>query len=91
MDTLGSLVDKLVTVDLKMWHNQERLYAIRRMSLDEFKTQYEGQIGEIHALVRRCCDLNVQRAALIDEIDRLFSDVVAGRKAAETKPQHKTY
>ena len=28
-DTLGSLVDKLCTVDLKMWNNQEFLYKIR--------------------------------------------------------------
>jgi len=36
-DTLGSLVDKLTTVDLKMWNNQELLYEIRRMSFDEYK------------------------------------------------------
>ncbi len=36
-DTLGNIVDKLITVDLKMWHNQELLYEIRRMSFDEYK------------------------------------------------------
>ena len=28
-DTLGSLIDKMITVDLKMWNNQELLYKIR--------------------------------------------------------------
>ena len=30
-DTLGNVIDKLVTVDMKMWDNQELLYEIRRM------------------------------------------------------------
>ena len=34
-DTLGSLIDKLTTVDLKMWNNQELIYDIRRMTLQE--------------------------------------------------------
>ena len=29
MDTLGTLIDKLTTVDLKMWNNQELLYEIQ--------------------------------------------------------------
>jgi hypothetical protein len=39
-DTIGSLVDKLLTVDLKMWDNQEVLYKVRHMSFDEFKMSY---------------------------------------------------
>ena len=39
-DTLGSIVDKLCTVDLKMWNNQELFYDIRRMSFDEYKEKY---------------------------------------------------
>ena len=27
-DTLGTIIDKLTTVDLKMWNNQELLYEI---------------------------------------------------------------
>ena len=40
MDTLAGLIDRLFTVDMKMWDNQELLYAIRKMSFDEFKTTY---------------------------------------------------
>ena len=39
-DTLGGLVDKLITVDMKMWNNQEILYEIRRMTFDEYKEKY---------------------------------------------------
>ena len=39
-DTLGSLVDKLTTIDLKMWNNQEMLYEIRRMTFEEYKIKY---------------------------------------------------
>lgn len=91
MDTLGSLIDKLITVDLKMWHNQEKLYAIRRMELDEFEARYEGKLDELHETVKRCCDLNVQRSSLMDAIDKLVADVVSGDREAEVRPQHKTY
>jgi hypothetical protein len=39
-DTLGSLIDKMITVDMKMWHNQELLYKIRRMTFEEYKLEY---------------------------------------------------
>ncbi len=91
MDTIGSLIDKLVTVDLKMWHNQERLYEIRRMTTHEFIERYGTQLDVLHEVVKRCCDLNVQRASLMDAIDRLVADVVTGKKEAAVRPQHKTY
>ena len=40
MDTIGSAIDKLITVDLKMWNNQELLYEIRRMTFEEYKAKY---------------------------------------------------
>ena len=93
MDTLGSLVDKLVTVDMKMWHNQERLYEIRRMTSDEFSTRYGSDTGlaELHAVVTRCCDLNVQRVRLIEEIDRFLAAAPGLSRDDLVKPQHKTY
>ncbi|KKL69705.1 hypothetical protein LCGC14_2112220, partial [marine sediment metagenome] len=39
-DTLGSLIDKLVTVDMKMWYAQESLYKIRKMTYEEFIEEY---------------------------------------------------
>jgi hypothetical protein len=90
MDTIGSLIDKLVTVDLKMWHNQEQLYAIRRMTTEEFTERYGGKLDELHAVVKRCCDLNVQRSRLVDAIDAKLAAAVAGNEAL-TFQAHKTY
>lgn len=71
MDTIGGLIDKLVTVDQKLYVNQELLYDIRRMTFDEFHFKFsstEGMIKLWNAL-KKTCDLNCQRNALIDEID----------------------
>ncbi len=91
MDTIGSLVDKLITVDLKMWHNQEQLYAIRRMSVEEFETRYDDDLPGLHETIKRCCDLNVQRSKLVDAIDVLVADISSGKREAEVFSANKTY
>lgn len=91
MDTLGSLIDKLITVDMKMWHNQEQLYAIRKMTTDQFVDRYGMSMTELHDVVKRCCDLNVQRARLVDAIDAKLAAVVAGTDHVVTAESHKTY
>lgn len=45
MDSLGSIIDKLITVDMKMWNNQELLYEIRRMSFEDFEKKYFNDIN----------------------------------------------
>ena len=99
MDTIGGLIDKLITVDTKMWNNQELLYEIRRMSFEEFKERYIDDKDGTHDLwetLKRCCDLNVQRSDLIDEIDETMVAMV--RKAiygenldSYVQKKHKTY
>lgn len=101
MDTLGSLVDKLCTVDLKMWNNQELLYEIRRMNFEQFKAKYGQSEEGLQALwetLKRACDLNVQRNVLIDEIDERVIGLVAQARAGEAlddgrnvQRKHKTY
>jgi hypothetical protein len=91
MDTLGSLVDKLCTVSLKMWHNQEVLYAIRRMPHDEFVKVYAEDLDGLRKLIARACDLNVQRSRLMDAIDKHFASVTSGETMAVVAEQHKTY
>ncbi len=100
-DTLGSLVDKLCTVDLKMWNNQEILYEIRRMDFDEFKDKYfssEDGAEKLWECLKKCCDLNVQRNQFMDEIDQkvveIVSDAVSGEDLDSGKHiqrKHKTY
>ena len=78
-DTLGSLIDKLNTIDLKMWNNQELLYEIRRMSFDEYKEKYFSDTAGAELLwdsLKKACDLNVQRNQLIDEIDEKIVEIV---------------
>ena len=100
-DTLGTLIDKLTTVDLKMWNNQELLYKIRKMSFDEYKKEYfdteEGAIN-LWETLKRATDLNVQRNQLINEVDEKIIEIVEARLRGEDldnvkflQRSHKTY
>lgn len=102
MDTLGSLVDKLATTNAKLFISQEDLYAIRRMeSFEDFKAKYMSSDEAARGLWERLkatCDLNVQRAALIQEVDekvvQIARDAATGRDldaGAHIQRQHKTY
>ncbi len=100
-DTLGNLVDKLTTVDLKMWNNQELLYEIRRMSFDEYKSKYfdtENGAQLLWDSLKKACDLNVQRNQLINEIDAKIIEIVDAKLNGEEldngkflQRAHKTY
>jgi hypothetical protein len=100
-DTFGGLIDKLITIDMKMWNNQELLYEIRRMTFEEYKEKYflqeDGSL-RLWECLKKACDLNVQRNTLIDEIDEkvleivkdglLGSDLDSGK---HIQRKHKTY
>ena len=95
-DTLGSLIDKLFTVDMKMWVNQEFLYEVRKVSFEEFQEKYvetEEKQKELFESLKKCCDLNYQRSQLIDEIDKTMVGIINGDIAPEDLVQlkHKTY
>jgi hypothetical protein len=78
-DTLGSLIDKLITSDLKMWNNQEILYEIRKMSFEEYKEKYfidEEGAQKLWGFLKKSCDLNVQRNQIIDEIDEKIIEMI---------------
>jgi len=100
-DTLGGLVDKLITIDMKMWTNQEFLYESRRMTFEEFQERYIGtkdKQTELYEAIQRCCDLNYQRNQLIDEIDEKIVEIVKSANKGEEldagkfiQRKHKTY
>jgi hypothetical protein len=95
-DTVGSLIDKLCTVDMKMWVNQEFLYEVRRIPFEEFKEKYTETEEKQKALfesIKKCCDLNYQRNCLIDEIDQLMVKIINGEVDPDKLVQlkHKTY
>jgi hypothetical protein len=96
MDTFGNVVDKLITVNMKMWHTQETLYEIRRMTPDQFEAKFGNDLKGLHELLARACNLNVQRSHLMDEIDSLLVQAIRGSsktdlEATLTRPQHKMY
>lgn len=98
-DTPGSLMDKLSIVNIKMWWNQEVLYKMRRMSKEEFVAEYCDDILEVHRIVGICCDMNMLRTQLVDEINDRLTEL--GKAAGLTQaaleklrlvaPSHKTY
>ncbi len=100
-DTLGGLIDKLNTADLKMWNNQEILYEIRRMSFEEYKEKYfnsEQGAELLWSVLKKACDINVQRNQLIDEIDEKIIEMIDARLSGENlddgkyvQRKHKTY
>jgi RNAse (barnase) inhibitor barstar len=100
-DTLGSLIDKLITIDMKMWNNQELLYEIRRMNFEEYEEKYfsnKDGSQKLWECLKKACDLNVQRNQLIDEVDEkvveIIKDAVSGSDLDSGKfiqRKHKTY
>ena len=100
-DTFGGLIDKLITIDMKMWTNQEFLYESRRMTFEEFKEAYiesEEQKRELYDSIQKCCDLNYQRNQLIDEIDEKIVEIIQSGLNGEDldagkfiQRKHKTY
>jgi hypothetical protein len=100
-DTLGNVIDKLVTVDMKMWDNQEILYEIRRMTFDEYKEKYfndEEGAQKLWAILKKATDLNVQRNQLINEVDEKIIEIINAKLSGEEldngkflQRSHKTY
>ncbi len=100
-DTLGGIIDKLVTVDMKMWDNQELLYEIRKMTFTEYKEKYfENESGaeKLWSILKKACDLNVQRNQLINEVDQKIIEMFESLKNGENldngkflQRSHKTY
>lgn len=98
-DTIGSIVDKLATVNNKMFFNQEFLYEIRRMAFHEFSAKYVNNPEGLKDLYEKLCkvvDLNLQRQSLILEHDKmlvqLVLDLIENKNNADTYivDQHKT-
>lgn len=66
METLGSLVDKLSIVNLKIWHQED----IKRDATEDRK---------VAEATRKTNILNQERTDLIQEIDTLIKDAIEGR------------
>jgi uncharacterized protein YfkK (UPF0435 family) len=74
-DTISELIYKLSCVTNQMWYSQDILYRIRFMSEAEFIETYGENSVELHRILKRACDLNVQRAHLMDAIDQKMIEI----------------
>jgi hypothetical protein len=78
-ETVGSLVDKLSIVELKIYHMAEQ--AERDDAAPEFREHCQ----------RRLSVLKEQRDDLAAEMSKLFGDVMAGRVVPKVYRQFKMY
>lgn len=78
-ETVGSLVDKLSIVELKIYHMQEQ--ADRADAAPEFRER----CGERLAILR------VQRDDLAEELTGLLRDIVSGKTVPKVYRQFKMY
>ena len=93
-ETIGSLVDKLSIVNLKMFFAQDVLYEIRRLSLEQFKEKYQSDEGikQLYDIFQKSCNLNFQRNVLIDDIDKKIVEIVKSNNLEKyIQPKWKTY
>jgi len=94
MDTVGGLIDKLITVDMKMWYAQEDFYKIRDMTFDEFFLEYGSRPGmkKLWEQFQKAIDLNLQRNVLIDELDEMLVTMIKEDNLDKyAQKKHKTY
>lgn len=94
MDTIGSLTDKLSIVTVRMWHAQDDLYRFRRMTPDEWAEEFGDDPDRVRHILKRACDLNLQRNQLMDEIDKLNVEQLSMTEEEKKKlyqPKWKNY
>ncbi len=79
METLGSLIDKLSIVNIKLYHQEDIAHDT-------------GATDAVVASAKRKIDiLNMQRNSLIQEIDELLQAVIDGEKKVPVVLQCKDY
>ena len=78
-ETVGSLVDKISIMELKIYHMQEQ---VERADVgDDFRRQSEERVAV----------LRMQRDDLAEELSALITDIVAGRVVPKVYRQFKMY
>lgn len=93
-DTLGSLIDKLCTVDTKMWNVQEFYYNFpKKYTKEKFLRDFSNpkKLEVLYEKISKQADLNFQRADLVDEIDALVARAIkTGDISKLVQKRHKT-
>jgi hypothetical protein len=78
-ETVGSLVDKISIVELKIYHMREQVE--RDDVSDDFRRRSEEKLSI----------LRLQRDDLADELTALLGDIAAGRVVPKVYRQYKMY
>ncbi|PIE36191.1 hypothetical protein CSA56_01155 [candidate division KSB3 bacterium] len=78
-ETIGSLSDKITILELK------RYYMARQTERQDATEQHRQECRQRLSVLTR------QRDDLVEELDRLFQDVMAGRKTLKVYRQYKMY
>lgn len=73
METLGSLVDKLTIVNIRLWHLEDRRRD--RTLVDAERLRAADMVS----------DANAQRNALIDELDQLLETAITNGHAPQSR------
>jgi len=78
-ETIGSLVDKIAIIELKRYHMHEQ--TMRK----------DVSVEHQHACQQKLDVLNLQRDDLVEELNHLFRDVLAGTAQLKIYRQFKMY
>jgi hypothetical protein len=78
-ETLGALVDKLCTLNIKTYMAQDWLYRMVQMTPEEFAQQPHPELQEE---MKKLTSLNLERSRAMTEIDECFA---AGIFSGEVK------
>jgi hypothetical protein len=99
-DTFSGLIDKLITVNLKISHSQNTFENINKSSLQDYKSNYFNEQGaaKIWQDINKLSDLFLQKNQLISEISEKFNEMMLYSKLGEDldsgkfiQRKHKTY
>jgi len=78
-ETIGSLTDKIIIVELKRFHMREQ--TMRNNATTEHRQECQHKLAV----------LNQQRDDLVEELNQLFRDVIAGITSLKVYRQFKMY
>lgn len=78
METIGSLIDKLSIINLRMYHLEEN---VNKHHEDSIKKDYQSKLKVI----------KYQREDLIKELNQLYKEVITGKRKVKVYRQFRMY